>query len=87
MDNRASIVVFGSADILPVIIGYLSAYPTFLARLSLVSKFVSDVAVDALWRILPTSFHVLSLLPCFQYLDGQFVRNIISKYLGVLIRI
>lgn len=79
MDNLASMTVFKSADILPVIIGHLSAYPAFLARLILVSKFVSDAAVDALWRTLPTSFYVLSLLPHFQYIDGQFVCCILFE--------
>lgn len=62
-----------------------AANPTTLARVARVARFFTDSALDALWRILPSSIHLLRLLPSFRrvnfrdsYVSVGHLRNATS---------
>lgn len=65
--------VLQNVDILQVIVETLQ--PDDLAKLARTSRFVSDTALDLLWRILPTAFYALRLLPGLEVASsGMHVR-------------
>lgn len=44
-----------------------------LLSLALVSRTLSPIALDHMWRNLPTSYYILKLLPGFALVQGKYV--------------
>lgn len=65
--------VLNVPELLRAIIECLPTYPSVLSNVSWVVHSFTDPALDTLWRAPPTSFHLLQLLPSFDWFDGHYV--------------
>ena len=63
--------VLRNVDLLQHVVEQLR--PHDLTRLAITSQSTSDVALDELWEVLPTTFFVLRLLPCIADVEGLYV--------------
>lgn len=71
----ASTAIMRRTDILSTVIQHLTDCRDDLLSLALTSQLVSSIALDYLWKDLPTTQYILCLLPGFDVIDEIYVRR------------
>jgi hypothetical protein len=72
----AAFKVIHNVDIADNIVQYLAHSRQDLFSLSLISRSISPMALDHLWKNLPTTYYILKLLPGFTLIKGKYVSPV-----------
>lgn len=71
----SSATIMRGTNILSSVIQHLTDCRDDLLSLALTSQLVSSIALDYLWKDLPTAQYILSLLPGFAVIDEIYVSQ------------
>lgn len=72
--------LFDSAEITDLIVGQTATSPKDLFSLAQVSHSVSAIALDHLWKCLPTAFYIFNLFPGFSLVQERYVSLLVIFY-------